>query len=305
MGDLVVSIDMARAERVDESITHLLDGGSPAADDLSRDLSVLTSVMDEAFPPVEISPEVESAHMEILLPAAAALQDAPAMPEKRGSMRRRLAEVFAPLSRRVAAGVFAVTTAFSGMAVAGALPAPLQRTAADIGNFVGLDLPDPSRGAPPIKVDRAPDTEGGSISVPPSEAEQNEPDAENGSGTSDQESGSQGPREDEQGSDEQGSSGEQQEDNGEDEQGEAEEHLPGDIDEVPDDLGDRQDDDHSVDGDGTDKAKDVGEDKVGDDDRAGDADAPADDARVESDDTEDAPEDERPDSDDAEDLDES
>jgi hypothetical protein len=278
---------MARSERVEEGISHLLAGGSPTGDELSRDLSLLISLMDETYPPVEISPDVERSHLEILLPAAAALRDAPAMPEKRGPTRRKLAEVFAPLSRRIAAGVFAVTTAFSGLAVAGALPPPLQRTAANIGNFVGLHLPVPAKADPPVEVERAPETRGGSITVPPNGGEQGEPDTQHETNHPAKEGRSaEGPKKHKGSKDRGSSQGEKREDSGGEEQGEAEEHVPGNVDEAPDDLGDRQDDDDST-------VDVVGEDKVSDDgqDQAGDADAPSEDARVKSEDGDDAPDD--------------
>lgn len=50
--------------------------------------------------------------------------------------------------RPVAAALATGTLLFSGLAVAGALPAPAQRVSADVGASLGLDLPRPSDRAP-------------------------------------------------------------------------------------------------------------------------------------------------------------
>jgi hypothetical protein len=61
--------------------------------------------------------------------------------------------------RPVAAALATGTLLFSGLAVAGALPAPVQRVSADVGASLGVDLPRPSDpGSPPAHLSPRPGT---------------------------------------------------------------------------------------------------------------------------------------------------
>lgn len=199
MDDRVVSLDdMRPTASIDARVTCLLAGDPPAGDPLSEDISVIITQLTGAFPLSSVPQDIADVHMAKMLEVAATLRTSPEVPFSRPAVRRplisRVRSYFSPLARKVAAVTLSFSAAFSGMAYAGLLPDPLQRTAADLGGLVGLELPDPDevvRDQPNVKNDpteengaSGPSEQGAKLGV---SAERSERDAQSGA-TADQDS---------------------------------------------------------------------------------------------------------------------
>jgi|GEM_PF-5192616 len=149
MPDPVVSLeDMTRAAAIDAKLEHLLAGKPPAGDPASEDISLLVAQINELFPEVVIPAEIADAHIAKIVETSSALEPISAtqpIATAQYGLWARLGNLFSPLPRKIVAFALSLTAAFSGMAYAGVLPDPLQRTAADLGRMVGIELPDPDR----------------------------------------------------------------------------------------------------------------------------------------------------------------
>jgi hypothetical protein len=133
---------------------RLLAGGSSAMGD-SEPVQRFVQDLRTAFPEEPIDAAVAEGHLTAMFETArllgaeaqpstgviAGARPVATTPER----RRRLVfgELLGSLKARVAAGSIASLTAFSGAAVAGVLPDPVQSFVADVASGMGLDLPRP------------------------------------------------------------------------------------------------------------------------------------------------------------------
>lgn len=146
MGERIVSLeDMALAKMVDARLQNILSGQQPGDNPLDEDLSALITQMNELVPEPYIPPEMADAQIAGILDAFAGLGPSIATVSQppRRTWAARLGSLSATPARKIAAASLALTTSFSGLAYAGALPDPLQRKAADLAGIVGIDIPHP------------------------------------------------------------------------------------------------------------------------------------------------------------------
>lgn len=145
MDERIVSLeDMAFAEMVDARLQNILSGHQPGDNPLDEDLSALITQMNELVPEPHIPTEMTDAHIAGILDTFAGLGPSTVTaPQPRRTLAARLGSLAATPARKIAAASLALSTSFSGLAYAGALPDPIQRKAADLAQIVGIDLPHP------------------------------------------------------------------------------------------------------------------------------------------------------------------
>jgi hypothetical protein len=130
---------------------HAPDGG-PQADGMAQ----FVCDLGEAFPEPSTA-HLEGVHIAAMMQAARLLADKGELVARPASKaygpdcqasglpkpwrETMLGRMLAPKAAKVAAGAVALTLLFSGVAVAGVLPVPIQNTVADVVQTVGIDLP--------------------------------------------------------------------------------------------------------------------------------------------------------------------
>lgn len=136
-----------------QDLDRLLSGRVPAGGGELDDLTSFFRDLGHAFPQPRVE-ALEAEHLTAMMAVAEEIRQdqalAPATKQPQQSVTSR--HLFA-LRRKIAVGSAAALSAFSGMAVAGVLPPPIQTAVADTAGNVGIDLPggsatdEPSEGA--------------------------------------------------------------------------------------------------------------------------------------------------------------
>ena len=133
----------------DREFERALAESAPAGDEAPGDVKRLVRDLRDAYPRDEIDPSVETAHLAAMAEAARTLRGASPLPpppsRARWDVKRRLLR--SPVGK-VAAVLVAMFTIFSGVALAGVLPAPVQRAVAHVASSVGIHLPAPLEEGP-------------------------------------------------------------------------------------------------------------------------------------------------------------
>ena len=163
---------MSRFEDLsDHELDRLLAGKAPLEGEEFEDLVAFVQDLRATYPEEAVGPATQARHLTAIVGMAHLLAEKGDLTQRSGSKavgparqasglpkwRRRpvLRKMFAPLAAKVAVAVVALLTAFSGLAVAGTLPRPLQSFAADAASLVGVDLPNPDEAA--VVTDRGDD----------------------------------------------------------------------------------------------------------------------------------------------------
>jgi hypothetical protein len=140
----------------DGDLDALRTGHAPDGDPQADGMAQFVSDLGEAFPePSTVA--LEGAHIAAMVQAARLLADKGELVARPASKaygpdcqasglpkpwrETMLGRMLAPKAAKVAAGAVVLTLLFSGVAVAGVLPVPVQNTVADIVQTVGIDLP--------------------------------------------------------------------------------------------------------------------------------------------------------------------
>jgi len=161
MSDYGVSpSEMRRLSNMSDSDLDAMRVGLGPHDDSSMDgIAQFVQDLGEAFPEPSTE-DLEDVHVAAMMQVAHLMADngelvarpaskangpenqASGLPKPwRETIMTKLRTVFATRAAKVAAGAVALTLAFSGVAVAGVLPAPVQDGVADVVATVGIDLP--------------------------------------------------------------------------------------------------------------------------------------------------------------------
>lgn len=151
--------EMSRFHDISDSdLEAVLAGRVPADDERLGDIAHFAQDLDEAYP-LPSTEHCEDAHVAAMLEAAqlvavksdpvarpASKADGPVvqvseLPKPRRS-RVMKSLVGAPLWAKITASALAVLMSFTGVAVAGVLPDPVQGVVHDAADAVGIDIPD-------------------------------------------------------------------------------------------------------------------------------------------------------------------
>jgi hypothetical protein len=143
---------MGRLSDDDERLENILRGLGAELDATGPDTAEFVEDLDAAYPEVPVDRATEARHIAAMVEAAQIVaSDGPVVRAAvrhselsgRSGWRPVLGGAFRSIAVRIAAALVAFLTAFSGFAVAGALPDAVQSAVADLAGAVGIELPDP------------------------------------------------------------------------------------------------------------------------------------------------------------------
>jgi hypothetical protein len=219
-----------------EDFERFLAGRSPGGDEALEDVERFVRDVRDAYPGRAVAHAVETEHLAAMMQAAGPLvhesepvvrrtRDGLAREKSgwgsRGRSRVKTSDVKRRLLRspvgRVAAVLVAMFTIFSGVALAGVLPAPVQQAVSDVAGSVGIHVPSPAD-ADDVADDQGTDEQGDEADDP-GEDEGNDAVVPQPGTDDEQEADDQGDQGDEQEADDQGDQGDDQGEDG-DNQGE-------------------------------------------------------------------------------------